>query len=203
MKTKGGLAQKVFRTVAFPAYACVIAQLAFAQPWGISNTQKLLTSGASPTPTAALSPSGEVYLVISGPGQTNSISKLDSAGKTLYTSILAGTYEAGITFDSAANVYVAGTATTSGFSTTAGAYRSTAPGDHAAFVCKLSPANGAIQYCTYLDTTGDGFVAVDGFGAAAVVFGFISSGPSTSGALSLGKNIYVEKLNPTSRSLGS
>lgn len=60
--------------------------------------------------------------------------------------------------------------------------------------------NGAVRYCTFLDATGDGLVAVDGSGSAAVAFG-TSSGPSTSGALSLGKNIFVEKLNPTGTAL--
>jgi len=153
------------------------------------------------TPQAALSPAGEVYLVNSGASRTSSISKLDSTGKTLFTTTLTGVYEAGITFDSVSNVYVTGTATISGFTTTAGAYRSNTPGDYAAFVCKLSPANGNIQYCTYLDTTGNGFVAVDGSGSVAVVFGFISPGPTTMGALNQGKNIYVEKLNPAGTGL--
>jgi uncharacterized protein (TIGR03437 family) len=42
---------------------------------------------------------------------------------------------------------------------------------------------------------------VDGTGSVAVVFGPTSSGPSTSGALRLGKNIYVEKLNPAGTGL--
>ena len=201
MKNKGALPPICLRVVAFLAHACVIAQLAPAQPWGISKVQKLLTINQSVMPQAALSPVGEVYLINSGASLTKSISKLDSTGKTLFTTTLTGTYEAGITFDSAANVYVTGTATISGFSTTAGAYRSTAPGDHAAFVCKLSPANGTVQYCTFLDTTGDGFVTVDGSGSVAVVFGPSSSGPSTSGALNQGKNIYVEKLNPAGTGL--
>lgn len=152
-------------------------------------------------PAAALSPAGEVYLINSGASQTNSVSKLDSAGKVLFTTTLAGTYQAGIAFDSAANVYVFGTAAASGFTTTAGAYRSTAPGDHAAFVCKLSPTSGTVQYCTYLDTTGFGLAAVDGSGSVAVVFGPASPGPSTIGALSQGKSIYVEKLNPAGTGL--
>jgi uncharacterized protein (TIGR03437 family) len=201
MKHKGVFRAIFLRIVAFLAHACVVSQLALAQPWGISNSQKLLTINAGSTLTARISPVGEVYLVTRGAGQTNSISKLDSTGKTLYTTTLAGTYDAGIAFDSATNVYVSGTASTSGFNTTPGAYHSTAPGDHAAYLCKLSPASGGIQYCTYLDTTGDGFVAVDGSGSVAVVFGPISSGPSTSGALSLGTNIHVEKLNPAGTGL--
>jgi uncharacterized protein (TIGR03437 family) len=201
MKNKGVLPPICLRIVAFLAHVCVIAQLAPAQPWGISKVQKLLTINQSVMPQAALSPAGEVYLSNSDASRTSSISKLDSTGKTLFTTTLTGTYEAGITFDSAANVYVTGTATVSGFSTTAGAYRSTAPGDLAAFVCKLSPANGDIQYCTYLDTTGDGFVTVDGSGSVAVVFGPSSSGPTTIGALNQGKNIYVEKLNPAGTGL--
>jgi uncharacterized protein (TIGR03437 family) len=202
MKNKGAVLPICLRVVAFLAHACVIAQLALAQPWGISKIQKLLTINQSVMPQAALSPAGEVYLNNSGGSRTSSISKLDSTGKTLFTTTLTGVYESGITFDSASNVYVTGTATLSGFSTTAGAYRSSSPGDFAAFVCKLSPANGTLQYCTYLDTTGDGFVAVDGSGSVAVVFGpASSSGPTTSGALNQGKNIYVEKLNATGTGL--
>lgn len=207
MKNKGALPPICLRIVAFLAHACVIAQLALAsqlalaQPWAISKTQKLLTINPSAIPATALSPAGEVYLINSGASQTNSISKLDATGKMLFTTTLAGTYQAGVAFDSAANVYVFGTAAANGFTTTAEAYRSTAPGDHAAFVCKLSPTSGTVQYCTYLDTTGFGLAAVDGTGSVAVVFGPASPGPSTIGALSQGKSIYVEKLNPAGTGL--
>jgi uncharacterized protein (TIGR03437 family) len=181
--------------------ACVICPLACAQPWSITNTRKILTlTGASTLPGVALSPAGEVYTIASA-GGTSSIAKLDSAGNPLYTVTLAGADNVGIIFDAASSVYASGTATTA-FKTTSGAYRSTAPGDNAAFACKINPATGAIQYCTYLDATGNGFAAVDGSGSVAMVFGPDSvAAPVTTGALSAGKNIYVEKLNPTGTAL--
>ena len=63
MKNKGTFRPPLLRNVAFLATACVIAQLGLAQPWGVSNVQKLLNINPSALPTAVLSPAGEVYLV--------------------------------------------------------------------------------------------------------------------------------------------
>jgi uncharacterized protein (TIGR03437 family) len=188
------------RIVSILVCACVVCPLAPAQPWGIANTRTILAASANASTSAALSPAGEVYTLILPDDRTASVAKLDPTGNPLYTVTLRGIYEAGIVFDSASNVYVTGTATTS-FKTTPGAYRSTAL-DHSAFVCKMNPANGAIQYCTLLDPADIGFAAVDGSGSVAVVFGpYSGGGPLTSGALNAGKKIYVEKLNPTGTAL--
>jgi hypothetical protein len=206
--------------VAFLIQACVANHLADAQatsqPWGISNTQKIFSLNAGMV-SATLSPAGEIYLFGSNldflfPPATasfgntsqqwvNSIEKLDSTGKPIYTIALGGVYGVGLYFDSASNIYVTGDATATGLYTTPGAYRSSGVADHAAFVCKLRPSDGTPIYCTYLDVTSNARLGVDSSGAVTMVFGFISGGQATAGSLNLGKNIYVAKLNSTGSGL--
>lgn len=120
-----------------------------AAPWAVSDSQTIIrTSGQSPA--ASYSPTGQVYIAgrldeypFPTPslklGDTsglsvNYVTKLDGAGRAIYTVALGGTYIIGLNFDAASDVYVSGTALVSGFYTTQGAFRSATAGDHEFFL---------------------------------------------------------------------
>jgi Beta-propeller repeat/Domain of unknown function DUF11 len=120
-----------------------------------------------------------------------------------------------IAVDPAANVYVAGSTTSTDFPETTGEYQTKpAPGSIAsAFIAKFNPT-GSLLFSTYLG--GDGVtytagIAVDS-GFDVIVAGTTSSSnfPTTSGSnntafqekpLSGGKHVFVSKLDPTGRFL--
>lgn len=73
--------------------------------------------------------------------------------------------------------------------------------DGATFICKLRPSDGTPQYCTYLDIAGTVLGAADTAGEVSVVAESGSGGQASAGSLSLGKQIYSAKLNPTGTAL--
>ncbi len=96
------------------------------------------------------------------------IFKLNPSGTgLLYSTYLGGSYGAdaiyAIAIDSGGEAYVAGTALSSDFPTTTGAFQTidTTPGDPYSFVSKLNATGSALVYSTYLVGNGN----VSGFGA--------------------------------------
>ncbi len=120
-----------------------------------------------------------------------------------------------IAVDPAANVYVAGSTTSTDFPETTGEYQTKpAPGSIAsAFIAKFTPT-GSLLFATYLG--GDGLTYTAGIdvdsGFDVIVAGTTSSAnfPTTSGSnntafqekpLTGGKHVFVSKLDPTGRFL--
>jgi Beta-propeller repeat len=94
-----------------------------------------------------------------GPGLISSdcfVTKLDPAGNVVYSTYFGGTgvdAASAMTVDSAGNVYVAGTTTSTDFPTTKGTYQATYPTPPATngtetFLFKLNP-DGSVGYSTY------------------------------------------------------
>ncbi|MFN2606562.1 MAG: SBBP repeat-containing protein [Acidimicrobiales bacterium] len=147
--------------------------------------------------------------------------KLNPTGSALvYSTYLGGTvYDLakGLAVDSTGAAYVAGVTVSNDFPTTAGAYRTTAPGapqNGDVFLTKLAPAGTSKVYSTYLGgSTGDdgnGFnnvkVAVDAAGSAYVAGGTTSTDfPTTPGAFQHANagtsNAFVTKFNPAGSAL--
>ena len=155
---------------------------------------------------------GDVYLGLppQGASPTNRYGDL-STGSTLLRKVNAnGSSEflvqiggaiaiSAIAVDSKGNAYISGPATGTGLPVTSGAYRSTAVQADPGYLCGLD-ADGALAFCTYLDTD-----SLRIFGAALDPAGNIYLGGSrstvsppvraTPGALSLGNGqIVVMKL---------
>jgi len=105
------------------------------------------------------------------------IARLDSTGSHLvYSTFLGGTGSDrawGIALDSEGSVYVTGDTTSADFPTTPGAFsRTLSGGPSDAFVSKLSPDGGTLQYSTYLGGGGADqgtALTVDPMGFASVV----------------------------------
>src|SRR3954454_23409287 len=190
-------------------------------PWAISTTNKLMTVTGGFFASAALSPAGDVYfygrsgvgggysfpsptVVLGGASSpsVNYVTNVDSSGNPVYTIALGGRYLINLNFDSASNLYVSGAATASGFFSTPGAYRSTPAGDRAFFVCKIRGTDGSTIYSTFLDVTGDPEgVGVDPSGAAIVISAGVTGGVASPGAVDLGPQIYIAKLNASGSAL--
>ncbi len=111
----------------------------------------------------------------------------------------------GIAVDSLGNAYVTGTANSSNFPTTAGAFQTVNSGFSDAFVTKLKPDSSGLVYSTYLGGNqpdiGQG-IAIDSLGSAYVT-GYTSSPdfPTTPGAFqtvmrTIYGNAFVTKLKP-------
>lgn len=104
------------------------------------------------------------------------IGKLNPAGSAwVYASFLGGTgfqdEGFGIAADSAGNTYVTGKTDSTDFPVTAGAFTSTAPGGHDAFVASVNALGTALRYATYLGGSGEdrgNAIAVDSAGNAYV-----------------------------------
>ena len=210
-------------------YSCLGAILALhsasAQtlaPIGITASQSVTTNGQA---AARLGPAGSVYLigdyilgVSYGPTPTKSygdtsktayyVSRIDATGKTVFTTALGAVSEAAMHIDSAGNVFVSGAALSTGFYTSPGAYRSSAPQNGWKFVCKLSATDGSAVYCTLLDypNTDGSADGIDQQGNFIAVAGQAQFGgttpPLSQGSLDAGSgHIYVAKLNPTGSAL--
>ena len=119
----------------------------------------------------------------------------------------------GIAVDSAGNIYIVGTTSSTNLPVTASAFQKTAPGGFSAcFVAKLNPSASAILYLTYLggsDTDIASAIAVDSSGNAYVVGTTLSRDfPVTAGAAQThfaGADVFgdafIVKLNPTGSAL--
>jgi Beta-propeller repeat/Abnormal spindle-like microcephaly-assoc'd, ASPM-SPD-2-Hydin len=102
------------------------------------------------------------------------VAKLDPTGSSLiyadYIGGSSGDYGVGLALDSANNVYVTGSTTSSDFPMV-NAYQAVEPGSYNGFVTKISADGSSLVYSTYLG--GSGFdqpagVAVDGLGEAYI-----------------------------------
>lgn len=186
-------------------------------PWGVDGVQRVMASVQTEVRTA-LGPSGDIYLAGSRsffpwPAPTKSfgdttqwvnyVARINAAGKTVFATALGGTYLIGIKVDSIGDVFVTGAVNNSGFYTTPGAYRASAPHDYSQFACKLRGSDGDVLYCTYLDFRNSSFASgFDGNGNLVVIGGPTSAADATPGALRIGKNnIYVAKLDSTGSKL--
>lgn len=138
------------------------------------------------------------------------VGKLSSSGATFNKSTLQdGDFAYAIALDKAGNVYITGDAG-GGFPITPGAYQTTPRGGNDAFVSKLSAANLALIYSTYLGGTGNDYgesISVDASGDAHVAGATSSTNfPVTNGAFQPGfgggsEDGFVAKLNPSGSAL--
>jgi beta-propeller repeat-containing protein len=145
------------------------------------------------------------------------VARLESqGGSVLLLTYLGGSGDdrpVGIGQDSAGNIYVAGTTSSSDFPTTPGAFATTSTGN-LGFVTKLDGGLFSLVYSTRFPAGIGGF-AVDGAGAAYLT-GFAGSsfpatpgayqttftgGPHPSGNPALGSDAFVAKLNPAGSAL--
>lgn len=152
-------------------------------------------------------------------GQTNIfVTKLNPAGNViLYSTYLGGNgwdSATGIAVDSSGSAYVTGTATSTDFPTTAGAFMTSCPDTigicQTGFVSKFL-ATGSLAFSTYMGgTAGSGAIAVDGAGEAYIAGTIsVSDLPTTAGAFEptfpgpgcYCNYAYVEKLNSTGSAL--
>jgi hypothetical protein len=117
---------------------------------------------------------------------------------------------AAVAVDASGSVYVAGTAQSTNYPTTAGAFQTTRSGGiYEAFVTKLSPSGSALVYSTYLGGSGDDLaqaLAVDASGNVYVAGSTTSINyPTTVGAFQTahvgGQDGFVTKLNSSGNAL--
>jgi hypothetical protein len=138
---------------------------------------------------------------------------LDPAGTRLeYSTLLGGNKAdnpAGIQVDAAGNIYVYGFTDSTDFPCTRGAYDTTPDGTQTAFLAKLNPSAGRLEYSTLLPGKGgmDSKFLVDEQGNAFICTSQVTSGLATTpGALFRtfqgGENdVYIAKLNATGTDL--
>jgi len=137
------------------------------------------------------------------------VAKLNPAGTALiYCTYLGGAGQDGasdLAVDADGYAHVTGTATSSDFPTSPGAFRTTSSGG--AFVAKLNPSGAALAYSTYLDSArAESYgIALDKNGNAYVVGTTYSSDfPTSPGAIRRtpdSNDIFVAKLNPSGTGL--
>jgi len=160
--------------------------------------------------------------------QSGFVTKFNSTGTALeYSTYLGGTAidsGAGIAVDSAGDAYVVGSASSTDFPTTAGAFQTTnkaltTNGWYDAFVAKFNPEGSALLYSTYLGgssfgATGFG-IAIDGDGDAYVsgnsystdfpvtasAFQKVNPAAENAGITTVASNAYVAELNPAASGL--
>ncbi|MBF0568335.1 MAG: SBBP repeat-containing protein [Nitrospirae bacterium] len=139
------------------------------------------------------------------------ITKLNATGTALvYSTYLGGTgYDNGygIAVDSSGNAYVTGTAHSTDFPVTTGAYQTTLKSSYDPFITKLNATGTVLVYSTFLGGSGDGAaIAVDSSGNAYVTGTTYSTNfPTTTGAyqttLKSLANPFITKLNATGTGL--
>ena len=160
------------------------------------------------------------------------VSKLNASGTALlYSTFLGGKMGVqgnpvtdvgvGIAVDSTGHAYVTGSASSTDFPTTTGAFQTSYPGGTGAgspFVTKLSPSGAVLVYSTYLGgstgppDSGIG-ITLDSLGNAYIAgYTFSSRFPTTTGAYkrtctplagqaTCSGDVFVSKLNPTGSAL--
>jgi hypothetical protein len=164
--------------------------------------------------------SGAFQTVLKGPGGNAFVTKLNPAGNgasdLVYSTYLGGSFfdeGYGIAVDGLGNAYVTGSAASSNFPTTSGAFQTTLGRFEAenAFITKLNSTGTGLVYSTYLggssENGDEGYgIAVDGLGNAYVTGSAASSNfPTTGGAFqtALGtsqgqtaiRNAFITKLD--------
>ena len=139
--------------------------------------------------------------------------KINPTGNSLeYSSYLGGNGEDknhGIAVDENGTTYVTGETYSSNFPITAGAFATTRPGGYDAYIVKINPSGGSLDYSTYLGGTQHEIgekIAVGGDGSAYVTGSTGSLDfPVTSNAFDVSfNNIYdgfITKLDATGSSL--
>jgi hypothetical protein len=150
-----------------------------------------------------------------GGGSDAFVTKLNPTGTALvYSTYLGGSANDsgyGIAVDSAGDVYLSGTTSSTNFPVTSSAFQTACGGTCLgnAFVTEINPTGSALLYSTYLggsgQDSGDTIVA-DSSGSAYITGRTNSSNfPTTPGAfqavLNGSDNIFVTKLNPTGSAL--
>jgi hypothetical protein len=133
----------------------------------------------------------------------------------LYSTFLGGSYgdyATGIAIDSSGNSYIAGSASSLDFPTTAGDFqraKQSGTDVYTAFVTKLNPTGTALVYSTFLGGTVGSFagnIAIDSSGNAYVT-GYTDSTnfPVTPGAFQRvnlgGRTVFITKLDPNGAAL--
>ena len=161
-------------------------------------------------------------------GESAFVTKLNPTGTGLvYSTYLGGSADDGasaIAVDGSGFAYVTGTAISTDFPVTSGAYQvtnyaDTTAGWGEAFVTKLNTTGTALMYSTYLGGTLFGSqgigIAVDSSGAAYVsgnaksadfpvtqgAFQTVNTPAVNGGLTTVGSNLYVTKFNPTGMAL--
>jgi hypothetical protein len=184
------------------SYAIAIDSLGYAYVTGKT------TSGSFPTTTGAFQTANKCVSCTSA-----FVTKMKTDGTGLvYSTYLGGSGSpyggdgaAGIAVDSAGSAYVTGTANSTDFPKTIGAFRTLNSGFSDAFVTKLKPDGTGLVYSTYLGGSqpdlGEG-IGIDSFGSAYVT-GYTGSSdfPKTVGAFQTAMrtiygNAFVTKVKP-------
>jgi uncharacterized protein (TIGR03437 family) len=199
----------VFSAVLLPH---VEAQTGSTTPWAVLSTQSAAVQNTYLGPSAVTA-AGDLYAVNSLAGASSATKTFgDASNAWSWTSKVSASggfavkiggayYINVVSVDAAGNVLIGGSALTTGLPITRGAYRTTAPGDHAGFVCQLSGTDGTPIFCTYLDSNQIDFRAIATDALMNVyILAQMSTGPiaATTGALSIGnRQIVLMKLDPT------
>jgi YD repeat-containing protein len=169
-------------------------------------------STGNPSGTAFPTSTG-AYQTSFGSGTTKGfVSEVNPTGTGLvYSTYLGGNgtdQGNAVAVNASGNAYVTGTATSTNFPTTTGAYQTTAGGGNDAFVTELNTTGTALVYSTYLGGSGNDEgqgIAVDGSGYAFVAGETASTNFPTASALQSsnggGNDAFLTRLNPTGTAL--
>jgi RHS repeat-associated protein len=169
-------------------------------------------STGNPSGTAFPTTTG-AYQTSFGSGTTKGfVTEVNPSGTALvYSTLLGGTgtdLGNAIALNNAGNAYVTGTATSTNFPTTTGAYQTSSGGNQDAVVTELNTAGTGLVYSTYLggSSADQGFgIAVDGNGDAVVVGETASTNFPTSNALQSsnggGNDGFLTRLNSSGTGL--
>lgn len=212
-----------FTTAGANVFTTVVGSgLASSVPTGIvvDSTGKIYVTGYSNT---GLPTTSNAYLNYTGTHTLPFLAVFPATGAApTYLSYFGGSkstdYPAGIAVDASGDVYLAGSALSSDFPTTTGAYQTTNPdpGSYSAFVAKFNPAaSGAasLVYSTLIGSTSAqtvaSAVAVDSSGDAYISAASNLGYPISSGAYaykgayaaSYTNGAFVTKVNPTGTAL--
>lgn len=119
--------------------------------------------------TSANFPTANALQSTPGGGVNAFVTKINASGAALvYSTYLGGSsadYGSGIAVDVSGNAYITGSASSTNFPTTAGAFQTTCCG---AFVAKINPSGSTLLYSTYLANGISSGIAVDASGNAYV-----------------------------------
>ncbi|MCX6625990.1 MAG: SBBP repeat-containing protein [Acidobacteria bacterium] len=146
-----------------------------------------------------------------GKAQDVFVSKLDPAGKTVYTAFLSGAkadFGTGIAVDGEGNVYITGYTASADFPLVNAAQKVYGGGGYDAFVAKLNPAGTALVYSTYLggsDTDQAQAIALDPAGNAYITGKTVSKNFPVASAFQTANgggtsDAFVAKLNAAGNS---